>query len=400
MTRILIVEDSPTQAEELRLILESEGFEVTTAPDGREALDQITSAPFDLVVSDILMPQMTGYEFCHAAKTDPRTRNLPLILLTTLSDPMDIIQGLECGADNFVTKPYEAPYLIDRVKSILENKRLRIEGRLKLGVEIFFLGRKFTITSDKEQILDLLISTFEDIVRKNRELEASQAALAAANRELEAFSYSVSHDLRAPLRSIDGFSHALVEEYSDRLDGAGLEYLQQVRDSAQRMGELIDDLLELSRVGRSELRRDEVQVSAVVRAIAANLERQSPDRTVDFIVRDGLVCEADPQLLRIALENLLGNAWKFTSKVSHSRIEFGARDEGGQRAFFVRDNGAGFDPAYAAKLFSPFQRLHAMTDFPGTGIGLAIVQRIVNRHGGRVWAEGAEGKGATFWFTL
>jgi len=235
----------------------------------------------------------------------------------------------------------------------------------------------------------------------NEDLERRVAELAAVNRELEAFSYSVSHDLRAPLRSIDGFSQALVEEYDDKLDDQGRDYLRRVRASATRMGDLIDDLLTLSRVTRREMRHERVDLSAIARAAAAPLERTTVSPAVQFVVMDGITASGDPQLLRIVLDNLLGNAWKFSSKAATPRVEFGMTlTPSGERVFFVRDNGVGFDMAHAGKLFGAFQRLHAMHEFPGTGIGLATVQRIIARHGGRVWAESAPGQGATFSFTL
>jgi PAS domain S-box-containing protein len=240
----------------------------------------------------------------------------------------------------------------------------------------------------------------ERIRALNRDLEHRVAELNALNRELESFSYSVSHDLRAPLRGIDGFSQALLEEYEDKLDDKGKGYLRRVRAASQRMGELIDDLLNLSRVTRREMRREAVDLSALARAIGAQLQKAHPDRRVDLVVAPGLSAEGDPHLLRVVLENLLGNAWKFTGARARARVEFGGALHEGTTAYCVRDNGVGFDMAYAGKLFGAFQRLHAMTEFPGTGIGLATVQRIVHRHGGRVWAEGEVDKGATFYFTL
>ncbi len=224
--------------------------------------------------------------------------------------------------------------------------------------------------------------------------------LTAANKELESFSYSVSHDLRAPLRAIDGFSEELWETYGDRLDPDGQDYVKRVRLAAQRMGQLIDDLLTLSRVTRAELQRVDLDLSALAETIAGELRRSDPERQVQFAIASELRARADPGLLRIVLENLLGNAWKFTAGRHDARIEFGRLQEGGELAYFVRDNGAGFDMAYAAKLFHAFQRLHGMREFPGTGIGLATVQRIVHRHGGKVWAEGTVGRGASFYFRL
>jgi signal transduction histidine kinase len=226
------------------------------------------------------------------------------------------------------------------------------------------------------------------------------AQLEAANKELEAFCYSVSHDLRAPLRSISGFSQALLEDSADRLDERGRHDLNRVCAAARRMAQLIDDLLKLSRLSRAEMHRDRVDLSALARTAAADLRHHEPNRDVEFVCPDGLAAHADSQLVRVLVENLLGNAWKFTGRTPDARVEFGRLGGAGPAAFFVRDNGAGFDMAYADKLFGAFQRLHAAGDFPGNGIGLATVQRVVSRHGGRAWAESVVGRGAIFYFTL
>jgi PAS domain S-box-containing protein len=237
----------------------------------------------------------------------------------------------------------------------------------------------------------------DNILNLNKSLEQHSAQLEAANKELEAFCYSVSHDLRAPLRSIDGFSQALLEDYGDKLDDSGKDSLNRVRAATQRMGQLIDDMLNLSRVTRSDMRLERVDLSAMAAAVVAELRKNQESRSVAVIIQDGLTAYGDLRLLRVVLDNLIGNAWKFTSKRDDARIEFGVRADGG---FFVRDNGAGFDMAYSQKLFGAFQRLHAMNEFAGTGIGLATVQRIIHRHGGRVRAEGEVEKGAMFSFTL
>jgi PAS domain S-box-containing protein len=218
--------------------------------------------------------------------------------------------------------------------------------------------------------------------------------------ELEAFTYSVSHDLRAPLRGIDGFSHALLEDYGHQLDDTGRDYLRRVRDSTQRMSSLIDDLLQLSRVGRLELSVGRCDLSQLAHASMAALHEREPARTADVRIQPGLVVHADPRLLQIALDNLLGNAWKFTSKTQTPVIELTAEERDGETVYVVRDNGAGFDMAYAEKLFGAFQRLHSSDDFPGTGIGLATVKRIIGRLGGRIWAHSAVGQGASFFVTL
>jgi light-regulated signal transduction histidine kinase (bacteriophytochrome) len=226
------------------------------------------------------------------------------------------------------------------------------------------------------------------------------AQLEAANRELEAFSYSVSHDLRAPLRGIDGWTLAFLEDYAHRLDDQGRTYLERVRTETQHMGQLIDDMLSLSRVGRAEMEREPVDLTALARAIAGRLRETGPERLVEFVIQEGLTAVGDPRLLEIALSNLLDNAWKFTGKRPGGVIEFGRVRQEGEPVFFVRDNGTGFDMAYAPQLFGAFQRLHKASEFPGTGIGLATIQRIVHRHGGHIWAEAAVDRGATFFFTL
>jgi light-regulated signal transduction histidine kinase (bacteriophytochrome) len=245
---------------------------------------------------------------------------------------------------------------------------------------------------------------YEQVQRDAAELEERVAErtfeLVAVNKELAAFAYSVSHDLRAPLRGIDGFSQALLEDYADKLDAEGQDYLRRVQAAGQRMGQLIDDLLNLSRVTRGEMRRETVDLSGLAQMIASEIQQREPERHVEFIIAEGLVAKGDARLLRVVLENLVGNAWKFTAKHPRARIEFGVTLHKGKRAYFVRDDGVGFDIAYADKLFGAFQRLHSVTEFEGTGIGLATVQRIIHRHGGRVWGEGEPGQGATFYFTL
>jgi len=245
----------------------------------------------------------------------------------------------------------------------------------------------------------------EQILRLNAGLEQRvnqrTASLQAANQEMESFAYSVSHDLRAPLRTLDGFSAFLLSDYSGQLDEEGQDYLHRIQEAARRMGQLINDLLNLSRITRAELDYRPVNLTALAREIAADLQAQYPQRrAVDWQISEGLVDEGDPNLLRIALENLINNAFKFTSRLEQVKIEVGMLDQAGERVYFVRDNGTGFNMAYAGKLFGPFQRLHGAKEYPGTGIGLSIVQRIITRHGGRIWPESEPGKGSTFYFTL
>jgi len=252
----------------------------------------------------------------------------------------------------------------------------------------------FDVERSKSEAANVDLREAFDSLRKAKE------AADVATREIEAFSYSVSHDLRAPLRSIDGFSLALLEDYQEILDETGRDYLSRVRAATQRMGRLIDDLLMLSRLTRSQLNIEEVDLSALALKIADELRLSDPKRRVAFDIPKGIVAKADANLMSVVMENLIGNAWKFTAKTSPASIQFGSSGDGGETIYLVRDNGAGFDMAYVDKLFGVFQRLHRDTEFPGQGVGLSLVQRIVHRLGGRLWAEGAIGQGATFYFTL
>jgi PAS domain S-box-containing protein len=249
----------------------------------------------------------------------------------------------------------------------------------------------------------LIFATARDVtVQKQMEESARQqrAELETINRELEAFSYSVSHDLRTPLRAIDGFSRLLLEKHESNLDKQGKDYLQRIRMATLRMGDLIDDLLSLSRIARARIKKRPVNLSIMARALLTDLQNTDPCRIVKTMICEQAIDHADPQLLRIVLENLFGNAWKYTRKQPNARIEFGFAEYNGTRSYFVKDNGIGFDMKYSEKLFGAFQRLHSVAEFEGTGIGLATVQRIIHRHGGKIWAEGSPNRGATFYFTL
>ena len=703
---ILVVEDSPTQAEYLKNVLEQSGFRVSVAGDGKKALETINKHKPTIVVSDIIMPEMDGYELCGQIKSDKRLKNIPVILLTSLSDPADIIRGLLCGADNFVVKPYDEKYLLARIEYILANRKLREDTRTQLGVEIYFAGQRHSITSDRLQILDLLFSTYETAVQKNQELakvsselrklneeleervkertaalsaeieqrkraeekvalserrlaealEISEAAvittdeaqciialdsqaekifgyssaeligkpldvlipqrfveahrqhvvrfgrssesyrrthnrpeitgrrkdgtefpaeaaiskltqdgattftvvlrditrrkqaeealreserqlslvynnvsdiifylavesderfrfvsvnpafmkatglaegqvvgkfvqevipepsltmvlgkyneairdkktvkweetsvypagtkhgevsvtpifdangrctnligtvhditerknaeeqvrklndeleqrvvertaqLEAANKELEAFSYSVSHDLRAPLRAIDGFSRILSEDYATRLDEEGLRVLKVICTSTQHMGQLIDDLLAFSRTGRKQVEKGNIDMQRLASLIAEELK--PADRSIDFTINQLPPGRGDISMIRQVFVNLISNSVKFTRHKEYAVIKIGGRIEEGEDIYYVKDNGAGFDDRYSHKLFGVFQRLHTTDEFEGTGVGLAIVQRIIHKHGGKVWAEGKVNEGATFYFSL
>jgi signal transduction histidine kinase len=351
--RALVVDDNADLREYISGLL-TPIYEVTTAPDGLAALEAIRSTAPDVVVSDVMMPRLDGFGLVRALREDPSTASIPVILLSARAGEEESIEGLDSGADDYLVKPFSARELLARVRTHLELQRAR---------------------------------------------RAWISQLSIANRELEAFSYSVSHDLRAPLRTIEGFSRALVDDCAAQLGEIGQAHIERILRGVERMGTLIDALLELARVTRAEINRGQVDLSKLAAEIVAELRRAHPEREVQVQIEDGLLVDGDSSLLGVVLTNLLGNAWKFTARNETALITFG-RHDAHEPAFFVRDNGAGFDPNYASRLFTPFQRLHTTSEFEGTGVGLATVQRVIHRHGGRIWAEGAAGKGATFYFSI
>jgi light-regulated signal transduction histidine kinase (bacteriophytochrome) len=300
-----------------------------------------------------MMPRLDGFGLVRELRRASGGAALPIILLSARAGETAAVEGLDAGADDYLEKPFSARELLARVRTHL------------------------------------------DLARQRR---AWADELERANRELDAFSYSVSHDLRAPVRAIDGFSTLLQQESDGRLTERGRHHLQRIQEGARRMGQLIEDLIGLATISRGELHRQHVDITGIARRVADELASRPGARPVVVDVEEQLTAHADARLATILIENLIGNAWKFTGKVAAPRIEIGRAP--GDGAFYVRDNGAGFDMAHAHRLFGAFQRLHGETDFEGTGIGLATVQRIVSRHGGAVRAEGEPGKGATFYFTL
>ncbi len=352
--RVLVVDDNADLRAYLSGLLSAD-YDVTTAGDGQAALDALRSRPHDIVLSDVMMPRLDGVGLVRRLREDPRSATVPIILLSARAGEESSAEGLASGADDYLFKPFSAKELLVRVRTHLALARARR-------------------------------SWIQELER--------------ANRELDAFSYSVSHDLRSPLRAISGYADMLLERSSGVLDAESLRCLDVVQAGCRRMGEMIDDLLRLSGVTRCDLSRTALDLGALAREVVEGLRRADPGRSVEFRVAGDLQADADPRLVRSALENLLGNAWKFTRKTPRPVIEVGATRADGRTAYFVRDNGAGFDASLAGKLFLPFSRLHAEKDFEGTGIGLATVQRIIHRHGGRLWADGRPGQGATFYFTL
>lgn len=383
--KILAVDDSPTYLHELADALRTEGYDVVLARSGEEALEMLAVQPVDCILLDLMMPGIGGKEACLQIKSAPVVRDTPLIMLTAVEDRAAMIEGLAAGADDYISKSSEMEVLKARVRAQIRRKQFEDENR-----------------RIREELLHKELEAAE--ARSARELADTRALLVSElekkNKELEAFSYSVSHDLRAPLRAINGFSKMLLEDFGGTLDGQAREYLDNVCASAVRMNELIDGMLDLSRVGRAGMERSRVDLSEVARAVAAELCKNDPERSVECAIQEGMTVKADARLVRIALDNLIGNAWKFTSKTPSARIEFRSEQREGDTVYLVRDNGAGFNMKYAEKLFAPFQRLHRESEFSGTGIGLATVLRVIDRHGGRIWAEGEEGAGATVYFTL
>jgi signal transduction histidine kinase len=366
---ILIVDDDTINLDLLRTQLGLGDYAITCARGGVAGLAAAAVEPPDLVVSDVMMPDLDGYEMVRRLKSADDTRAVPVLLVTSTNERREQIEGLAAGADDFLTRPIETAELLARVRSLLRSKSLY----------------------DQLQVL-------------NHELEQRvadrTAQLSATVRELEMFAYSISHDLRAPLRGMDGFSQALLEDYAADLDPRAAEYLSRVRAAGQRMGQMIDDLLKLSRLGRAPVRSEPVHLSRIAQSVVVELAHIEPGRAVMITIESDLVALGDHGLLRLVYQNLLGNAWKFTRRQPVGEIEVGSSQDGETTAYFVRDNGVGFDMAYATKLFGVFQRLHAASEFEGNGIGLATVQRVIHRHGGRVWAESTPGAGSTLWFSL
>ncbi len=383
--RILTVDDSLTYLHEVAAQLREEGYDVVPARSGEEALELLSVQTVDCILLDLVMPGLSGQETCRRIKGTAAWRDIPLIMHTALDEQNAMIEGINAGADDYIAKSSDLEVLRARVRAQLRRKQFEDENR-NIREQLLQKELEVAVANSARELAEVRAAFVEELERKNSELES--------------FSYSVSHDLRAPLRSIDGFCQLLLEDYTGDLDSKGQDYLHRVCESAQRMGELIDDLLLLSQVARAGLKRDRIDLSSIARAVFEELKKRDAERQVELRVAEQLLAEADSRLLRVAFDNLLGNAWKFTAKVPEARIEVGAEQKPGGAVFFVRDNGAGFDMSYAENLFHPFQRLHTESDFPGTGIGLATVHRIIDRHGGRIWAEGAVDQGATFYFTI
>ncbi len=373
--RILHLEDNALDAFFVRRALEQDGLDADIVHVGRAETyqEEINRGSIDLILCDNGLPGLPGDAALEIARQ--RHPEVPFIFLTGATDEGQVTSRLKNGATDVILKG-QSWQLINAVRRAISSP-----------------ATPATASGDQESA--------QRCAALEQRLKERTLQLETASREFEAFSHSVSHDLRAPLRSISGFIQLLAEEYKGQFDEQASFYFNRVRSETERMAGMIDNLMRLAKFARVELKRAPVDLSAVAEEEIARLRAAEPERKVEVKIEPGFKAQADPSLIRVVLENLLANAWKFSSKRDGAKIEFGSqKNPDGTLAFFVRDNGAGFDPRNAVKLFAPFQRLHRPEDFPGSGIGLATVQRIIHRHAGRIWAEAQPDKGATFFFTL
>ncbi len=355
---VMVVDDTPENLRILVDMLTEEGYAARPTTEPEMAIEAALASPPDLILLDIRMPGMSGFDVCRKLKENETTADIPIIFVSALQALHDRVMGFEAGAVDYISKPIQREEVLARVKTHLE------------------------------------------LAAQRKLLEAQQEQLKAANAELQAFSYSVSHDLRSPLQAINAYGEILAEDYGELLPADGKDCLQRLGKATVEMKDLIEALLRLSRSTRGNMRIETISLSSIATDHLNNLRKTEPDRNVETHVAPNLTARADAGLMLSVLENLLNNAWKFTRNCDEGRIEVGAERVGSEETFFVRDNGVGFDMANAGKLFAPFQRLHGKSEFAGSGIGLATVQRIIGRHGGKIWAEGSPGHGATFFFQL
>jgi signal transduction histidine kinase len=393
MATILVVDDRAANREFLVTLLGYSGHTLLEACDGVEALELVRTKRPDLVITDILMPKMDGYQFVRELRADHDIANSRVVFYTAMYMEADARRlAAACGVTNIIVKPSEPQEVLRIVAEELE-----ITAPALMPSEEFDRAHLRLLT-------DTLYHKVEELEVLNTELEhrvcERTRELAAANSELEAFSYSVSHDLRTPLRAISGFSQILLKDYALQLEPTAQRYLQLVCENAQRMGALIDDLLHFSHLGRKAISVAQIDMTSLVQEVINQLRAESDAKPAQFVLQPMPPAHGDRSLLLQVWTNLLSNALKFASRNEHPVIEAGAYNENPGKVYYVKDNGVGFDMRYYEKLFGVFQRLHKVEQFPGTGVGLAIVQRIVMRHGGRVWAEGKVNQGATFYFKL
>jgi two-component system sensor histidine kinase/response regulator len=372
---LLIVDDDAAQMRALCTTLEGEGYHTAGFTSALQALEHLREQRFDLLLTDLTMPEMDGIAlFKNAQRLDP---HIVGVVMTGHGSIDTAVAAMKAGALDYILKPFTLRMMRPVLERALTVRRL--------------VGENVELRRSEETVRRLNSNLEQCVEERTRQLTD-------ANRELEAYSHSVSHDLRAPLRAINGFGRILLEDCGGTLDERARSYVDRILAAGLQMEQLIGDLMRLSHAAAGELRDERVDLSRIATVIVAELKEREPSRSIDVVIEDNMTCRGDPQLLRIALENLISNAWKFTCKTDNARIEIRRGD--GPDTFCIRDNGAGFRPDQAHNLFAPFRRLHASTDFPGTGVGLSIVQRIIRRHGGRITAQASPGSGAIFSFTL
>lgn len=434
LTEILIVEDSITQAEQLKNTLEKWGYKVIVAYNGEEALERAKESFPTLIISDIVMPKLNGFDLCKKIKSDERLRDIPIVLLTALSDSEDIINGLDAGADNFISKPYSEKYLLIRLNSLLANQSLKKSEKLHLAMEVYFGGKYYTINSEKRQILDLLISTFDNAVQQNKELiksknetealneqlkemtvdliqsneklkneieyrKKTEKELNKVNSELNNFATIASHDLKEPLRMISSYSRLLEKRYKDKLDESGQEFLHFITDGAARMNSLIEQLLFYSQIGVNN-KFDNISLNKVLDSVLLNLSLLIEENNVKIEYSDLPTVKADPSQMVQVFQNIISNAIKYSYPDRTPEITIKSEKKDDCWLISIKDNGIGIKEEDYDKVFFIFKRLVNNSDIKGAGIGLSICKKIIENYGGKIWIESEENKGTTFFFTI
>lgn len=402
---IIASEDSLIQAKSLEFLFRKNGIKYKIFSNADDAYQSVLEDPPALIISDVIMPGTNGFDYCSKIKKSPELKHIPIILLTGLQDPDDIIKGLQAGADNFITKPFDETDLLVSIEHLLVNRDKSKIAEPENNIDIIFKGREYTISSGKRQIIDLMLSLYETASKKNNELqktkselEKSNDELQQANNDLESFSRSVSHDLRSPLSVILGFA-GILRDLSENLNESEREYVNHIINSGNQMLLLINDLMAFAQSGVAEIEKESFDLSELVRECAEKLREEEKSYRFDIEIEGGVIVSADRALIKIAIDNLIGNAVKYSSKSEHPKVTFGVNNRFGSRYIFISDNGVGFEPEKATRLFQPFVRLHG-NDFGGTGVGLSTVKKIIERHGGEIWAVSEPGKGSQFNFTL